>query len=170
MAKPILIIGAGLAGSEAAWQLAERGVKVRLLEMRPLLQTAVHRTADFAELVCSNSLKSLDADSAAGSLKNELAVMGSGLLSWAIEHQVAAGKALAVDREAFARSVTEALTNHPNIEVIHQEFTDLASLIESDTPSIIASGPLTSKALETELNQALGSEHLAFFDAAAPIV
>lgn len=168
--QEVTIVGAGLAGSEAAWQLAERGVAVRLIEMRPIVQTAVHKTGSFAELVCSNSLKSLDSTSAAGSLKTELAIMGSKLLRLALDNRVAAGKALAVDRDLFAQAVTEALENHPNIRLEYREFQELSDLINSKTPSILATGPLTSKALEAQLAEALGTEHLAFFDAAAPIV
>ena len=170
MEDEVVIVGAGLAGSEAAWQLAQRGVRVRLFEMRPVTQTAVHKTGDLAELVCSNSMKSLDATSAAGSLKYELAVMGSRLLYWASQNRVAAGKALAVDRDGFARAVTEALSNHPNITIERAEFTDLQKVIDSSTHCIIASGPLTSDSLEAALAQVLGTDHLAFFDAAAPIV
>jgi methylenetetrahydrofolate--tRNA-(uracil-5-)-methyltransferase len=170
MSKPITIVGAGLAGSEAAWQLAERGLSVRLIEMRPKHNTPIHQTGDFAELVCSNSMKSLDGSSAAGGLKNELAVMGSQLLRWALANRVAAGKALAVDRAGFATTVTEALAGHPNIQIERREFTELQQLMVDQTPSILATGPLTSGALESALQDALGTEHLAFFDAAAPIV
>ncbi|MCL2136106.1 MAG: methylenetetrahydrofolate--tRNA-(uracil(54)-C(5))-methyltransferase (FADH(2)-oxidizing) TrmFO [Coriobacteriia bacterium] len=170
MADPVTIVGAGLAGSEAAWQLAERGIKVRLIEMRPNIKTPIHQSGDFAELVCSNSFKSLDSSSAAGCLKNELAVMGSQLIKWAIGSRVAAGKALAVDRERFASTVTAELEKHRNISIERREFTELNDLINSPTPSIIATGPLTSAALETVLGEALGSEYLSFFDAAAPIV
>ncbi|MCL2632546.1 MAG: methylenetetrahydrofolate--tRNA-(uracil(54)-C(5))-methyltransferase (FADH(2)-oxidizing) TrmFO, partial [Coriobacteriia bacterium] len=166
----VIVIGGGLAGSEAAWQLAERGLDVSLYEMRPTMQTAVHKTGDLAELVCSNSLKSLDSSSAAGSLKTELAIMGSQLLRWALENRVAAGKALAVDRDRFARTVTDAIASHPRITVTQSEFNDLQHLIDSPMPSIIATGPLTSTTLEAQLSQALGAGHLAFFDAAAPIV
>ncbi|MDR0346959.1 MAG: methylenetetrahydrofolate--tRNA-(uracil(54)-C(5))-methyltransferase (FADH(2)-oxidizing) TrmFO [Coriobacteriales bacterium] len=168
--EAVTIIGGGLAGSEAAWQLAERGIPVRLYEMRPALQTPVHTGGDLAELVCSNSLKSLDANSAAGALKYELSVLGSYVLRCALETRVAAGGALAVDREAFARLVTETLCAHTNIEVIREEFTSLPSLLKTNAPCIVATGPLTSSAFETQLAEILGHESLAFFDAAAPIV
>jgi methylenetetrahydrofolate--tRNA-(uracil-5-)-methyltransferase len=150
--------------------LAERGLPVRLIEMRPASQTAVHTGGDFAELVCSNSMKSLDADSSAGSLKMELAVMGSGLLRLALANSVPAGKALAVDREAFSLAVTEALSNHPLVEVERREFSELGQLIDDPQPSIIATGPLTADGLSAALADHLGLEQLAFFDAAAPIV
>ena len=166
----VTIIGGGLAGSEAAWQLAERGISVRLYEMRPTQQTPVHKSGDLAELVCSNSLKSLDANSASGSLKYELSVLGSQLMRCAISTRVAAGGALAVDRQAFGTLVTEGLSTHSNIELIREEFQGLSALLEAQSPCIIATGPLTSTALEKELTQLLGSESLAFYDAAAPIV
>jgi methylenetetrahydrofolate--tRNA-(uracil-5-)-methyltransferase len=168
--KTVTIIGGGLAGSEAAWQLAERGVPVRLFEMRPEHQTSVHKSGDLAELVCSNSLKSLDASSAAGTLKYELATLGSFVLRCALATRVAAGGALAVDREAFARLVTAQLTQHRLIELVRSEFTDLSSLLDADDPVIIATGPLTSPSLESQLVALLGRQSLAFFDAAAPIV
>ena len=166
----VTIIGGGLAGSEAAWQLAERGVTVRLYEMRPMQQTPIHTGGNLAELVCSNSLKSLDPTSASGSLKYELSILGSQLLRCALETRVAAGSALAVDREAFSRLVTDSLMAHDNIKLIRSEFSDLSLLIEEQVSCIIATGPLTSQALESELTGLLGQEYLAFFDAAAPIV
>ncbi|MDR1185245.1 MAG: methylenetetrahydrofolate--tRNA-(uracil(54)-C(5))-methyltransferase (FADH(2)-oxidizing) TrmFO [Coriobacteriales bacterium] len=166
----VTIIGGGLAGSEAAWQLAERDIPVRLYEMRPVRQTPVHKSGDLAELVCSNSLKSLDETSAAGALKYELSVLGSQLLRWALETRVAAGGALAVDRKAFSRLVTKNLESHRNIELIREEFSDLPDLLKIGTPCIIATGPLTSSVLEAHLVRLLGHESLAFFDAAAPIV
>jgi methylenetetrahydrofolate--tRNA-(uracil-5-)-methyltransferase len=170
MYDTVTIIGGGLAGSEAAWQLAERGVPVRLYEMRPLRQTAVHKGGDLAELVCSNSFKSLDATSAAGALKSELAVLGCKLLECALETRVAAGGALAVDREAFSRLVTQQLSSHRNIEIIREESLLPFDLLTEGAPCIIATGPLTSPALEAQLVGLLGRESLAFFDAAAPIV
>ncbi|MDR0350603.1 MAG: methylenetetrahydrofolate--tRNA-(uracil(54)-C(5))-methyltransferase (FADH(2)-oxidizing) TrmFO [Coriobacteriales bacterium] len=176
----VSVIGGGLAGSEAAWQLAERGLRVRLFEMRPARQTPVHRSGDLAELVCSNSLKSLDADCAAGALKYELSALGSQLLRCAVETRVPAGTALAVDRGAFARLVTEALEAHPNIEIIREEFVGVLGPLDSVAgestpvgeapPTIIATGPLTSPGLERHLVEMLGRESLAFYDAAAPIV
>ena len=170
MKDVVTVIGGGLAGSEAAWQLAERGVSVRLYEMRPATQTPVHKSGDLAELVCSNSLKSLDGTSASGALKYELATLGSLLLRCALQTRVAAGKALAVDREAFGKLVTENLQAHRNVEIVREEFTDIATLLETQQPCIIATGPLTSKNLEAGLLQLIGHENLAFYDAAAPIV
>ena len=170
MTEQVTIIGGGLAGAEAAWQLAERGIGVRLFEMRPKLQTPVHKTGLLAELVCSNSLKSLDASTAAGSLKYELSQLGSFILRCALQTQVTAGSALAVDREAFGRLVTESLERHILIELIREEFTDLPQLLRDGRPCIVATGPLTSAVLESQLSEILGHEHLAFFDAAAPIV
>ena len=170
MKDVITIVGGGLAGSEAAWQLAERGVPVRLYEMRPKTQTPIHTGGNLAELVCSNSLKSLDVTSASGALKNELATLGSQLLRWALQTRVAAGKALAVDREAFGALVTESLEAHDNIKLIREEFTDVDALLTARSPCIIATGPLTSQNLECRLQQLIGHENLAFYDAAAPIV
>ena len=161
------IIGAGLAGSEAALQLARRGVKVRLLEMRPHKQTAVHRTGKCAELVCSNSLKSMKAESAAGMLKSELCALGSALYGVALRHRVEAGGALAVDREAFADEVTSMVESHPGIELVREEAVGL----DTDAAAmIVASGPLTSDRLASSLSETTGMSHLAFYDAAAPIV
>jgi methylenetetrahydrofolate--tRNA-(uracil-5-)-methyltransferase len=168
--SPVTIIGAGLAGSEAAWQLAERGVPVRLYEMRPTRETPVHTGGNLAELVCSNSLKSLDASSAAGALKYELSVLGSHVLRCALRTRVAAGGALAVDRTAFAQLVTTSLEAHENIELVRGEFAALPELVAAQSHCIVASGPLTSPALEAQLVGLLGRESLAFYDAAAPIV
>lgn len=161
----VTVVGAGLAGSEAALQLAMRGVAVRLVEMRPKRQTDVHKTADPAELVCSNSLKSKDATSAAGSLKYELATMGSQVLSCAFETEVAAGGALAVNRAEFSAHVKHLLESFDNIELCEQECTGIPQ-----GPAIIATGPLTSDALAACLERELGTKSLAFYDAAAPIV
>lgn len=161
----VTVVGAGLAGSEAALQLASRGVSVRLVEMRPKRQTAVHKTGEPAELVCSNSFKSKDPDSAAGSLKYELDAMGSFLLGAAWETQVAAGGALAVDRVRFSAAVRRMLDESPNIEYSGEECVDLPS-----GPAIIATGPLTSSPLADALAAELGAESLAFYDAAAPII
>ncbi|MCL1847452.1 MAG: methylenetetrahydrofolate--tRNA-(uracil(54)-C(5))-methyltransferase (FADH(2)-oxidizing) TrmFO [Coriobacteriia bacterium] len=169
MGADVTIVGGGLAGSEAAWQLAERGVTVRLYEMRPVQQTPVHRSDSLAELVCSNSLKSLTRNTAAGMLKSELAVLASQLLRCALETRVAAGGALAVDREAFSQLVTTSLADHPNVEIVRKE-ADLACLLEVNNPCIIATGPLTSPRFEQALVELLGCESLSFFDAAAPIV
>jgi len=161
----ITIIGGGLAGCEAAWQAAQRGVAVRLYEMRPATATEAHQSDDLAELVCSNSLGSDVADRPSGLLKAELRRMGSLLLDCADATAVPAGSALAVDREAFARRVTEAVEGHPNIEVVREEVTELP-----DGPTIIASGPLTSSGLSDALARVSGTDHLFFFDAISPIV
>jgi len=170
--KYVLILGGGLAGSEAAWQLAERGIPVRLLEMRPGQMTPAHQSAYLAELVCSNSLKSLALPSAAATLKYELAAMGSFIIKTALENSVAAGMALAVERSSFACSVTQRITAHPNIEVIHEEAVGLSEYYDDPSISqiIVATGPLTSDALAEDLVRLLGSDFLAFFDAAAPII
>jgi len=161
----LIVIGGGLAGSEAAWQAAQRGLKVSLYEMRPILQTGAHQTQDLAELVCSNSLGSNLPDRASGLLKNEARLLGSMLLEAAAEAALPAGGALAVDRELFARLVTNRIQNHPNIQLVREEVQDIP-----DTPTIVASGPLTSPALSQSI-ATLGSEkHLYFFDAIAPVI
>ena len=161
----LTVIGGGLAGSEAAWQAAQRGLKVRLYEMRPTLQTGAHQTHDLAELVCSNSLGSNLPDRASGLLKNETRLLGSMLLECAEQAALPAGGALAVDREFFARLVTERIENHPNIEIVREEVIEIP-----DTPTIIASGPLTSPALSDSIAKLSGEEHLFFFDAIAPVI
>jgi methylenetetrahydrofolate--tRNA-(uracil-5-)-methyltransferase len=158
------VVGAGLAGSEAAWQLAERGVEVVLHEMRPLRATPAHKTADFAELVCSNTFKSTERSNAHGLLKEEMRVLGSMILPAADSARVAAGSALAVDREVFAAAVTARLTAHPRIRIVREEVTLLPS------PGIIATGPLTSDALASMIRDRLGQDSLAFYDAIAPII
>lgn len=168
--EKVTVIGAGLAGSEAAWQLAERGIAVRLIEMRPLKSTPIHSSDRFAELVCSNSLKSIDAKTAAGALKRELARMGSGLLKAAIAAKVPAGSALAVDRDIFSQEITSLLSSHENIEIVRKELEDLDEIIASELPCILATGPLTSDSLAASIQRMLGRDSLAFFDAAAPIV
>lgn len=161
----LIVIGGGLAGSEAAYQAAQRGLKVRLFEMRPTLQTGAHQTHNLAELVCSNSLGSNLADRASGLLKNETRMLGSMLIECAESASLPAGGALAVDRELFAQHVTERIENHPNIEVIREEVKEIP-----DSLSIIASGPLTSPALSESIAALSSEEHLYFFDAIAPIV
>lgn len=168
MEKTVNIIGAGLAGSEAALQLAKRGVRVRMFEMRPAVTTPVHHTSDCAELVCSNSLKSTKPESAAGMLKSELAALGSRLMGVALETRVDAGGALAVDRRAFSSRVTELVRTCGLIEFETGEVKDPLSL-EGDA-TILATGPLTSDALAEWIARRTGEESLAFFDAAAPIV
>ena len=167
MDKTVDIIGAGLAGSEAALQLASRGVRVRLHEMRPVVQTDVHHGSDCAELVCSNSLKSTKPESAAGMLKAELAGLGSFLIEQAMLNRVDAGGALAVDRDAFSAAVTRLVREHPSIEYIVGEVEQPP--IDADAV-ILATGPLTSDSLAAWVAERAGSDNLAFFDAAAPIV
>ena len=150
--KTVTVIGAGLAGSEAAWQLAQRGISVRLYEMRPKVMSPAHKTGNFAELVCSNSLRSNALTNAVGVLKEELRRMNSLIVKMADAHAVPAGSALAVDREGFSKDVTEAVRNHPLIEVIEEEVTEIP-----EGPVIIASGPLTSDAVSAA-NQELLQE------------
>jgi methylenetetrahydrofolate--tRNA-(uracil-5-)-methyltransferase len=161
----LIVIGGGLAGSEAAWQAAQLGVNVTLYEMRPTRQTGAHVSAYLAELVCSNSLGSDLADRASGLLKRELRRLGSLLIQCAEETAVPAGGALAVDREAFARRVTERVEGHPRIRILREEVVAIPP-----EATIIASGPLTSERLSKEIEQLTGQEHLYFFDAIAPTV
>lgn len=161
----IQVIGGGLAGSEAAWQIAQRGFRVRLFEMRPLRETGAHITEGLAELVCSNSLGSNLADRASGVLKSELRRMGSMLLECAEACAIPAGAALAVDRVEFSRQVTRRIEAHPGIDLVREEVRDLPS-----GPAIVASGPLTSEALAAAIAGLDGEQHLYFFDAIAPIV
>ncbi|MBI4764427.1 MAG: methylenetetrahydrofolate--tRNA-(uracil(54)-C(5))-methyltransferase (FADH(2)-oxidizing) TrmFO [Deltaproteobacteria bacterium] len=162
----ITIIGGGLAGSEAAWQAARQGIRVRLLEMKPLRFSPAHHSPWLAELVCSNSLRSQDPESAVGLLKEEMRLLGSLVLESALANRVPAGKALAVDRDRFARFITDRITNHPLIEIINQH----VSLIPDQDPLILATGPLTSDELAQGLGQLLGSATLHFYDAIAPII
>lgn len=162
----IRVIGAGLAGSEAAWYIAEAGHQVELFEMRPTKMTPAHHTGLFGELVCSNSLKADHLGNAAGLLKAEMRVMNSIIIDAADHHSVPAGQALAVDRDRYAKEVTERLKNHPNIDFREEEVT----AIPEDGIVIIASGPLTSEPLEASIRTLLGEDYLFFFDAAAPIV
>jgi methylenetetrahydrofolate--tRNA-(uracil-5-)-methyltransferase len=161
----LVVIGGGLAGSEAAYQAAERGLKVRLYEMRPFVQSGAHQTQALAELVCSNSLGSNLPDRASGLLKNEVRILGSVLLQCAEVASLPAGGALAVDRELFARLVTERIESHPNIEIVREEVKEVPA-----SRSIIASGPLTSPALSQSIAALSGEEHLFFFDAIAPVI
>ncbi|MEL6269318.1 MAG: methylenetetrahydrofolate--tRNA-(uracil(54)-C(5))-methyltransferase (FADH(2)-oxidizing) TrmFO [Chloroflexota bacterium] len=165
MAASVNVIGGGLAGSEAAWQLAQRGYAVKLYEMRPVRQTGAHATNKLGELVCSNSLGSKMADRASGVLQNEIRMMGSMMLDAAEASAVPAGGALAVDRELFADMVTEKLEQHPNIEIIREEVTRIP-----DEPTIIATGPLTADSLAQKIAALSGQEYLYFYDALAPIV
>jgi len=164
--KKVAIIGGGLAGTEAAFQLAKRGVEVDLHEMRPKKQTGAHSTGYLAEMVCSNSLGSNDLSAASGLLKEELRILGSFLIKFADETAVPAGNALAVDRELFAKKITAAIKENPLINLINEEI----SVIPENTPVIIASGPLTSDSLTTEIQKLTGKNNLYFFDAVAPIV
>ncbi|TWT07505.1 FADH(2)-oxidizing methylenetetrahydrofolate--tRNA-(uracil(54)-C(5))-methyltransferase TrmFO [Planococcus sp. CPCC 101016] len=165
MTKYVNVIGAGLAGSEAAWQIAKRGVNVRLYEMRPVKQTPAHHTDKFAELVCSNSLRANSLTNAVGVIKEEMRKLDSVIIDSADRASVPAGGALAVDRHEFAGAVTEKVRNHPLVEVINEEVTEIPEGI-----TIIATGPLTSPALAEKVRQLTGEEYLYFYDAAAPIV
>ena len=164
--KKIKIIGAGLAGCEAAWQAAKLGVKVELYEMKPLKFSPAHHSEGFAELVCSNSLRSNDTSNAVGLLKEELKRMGSLILEAAYATQVPAGSALAVNRDEFSQYVTEKIKSNPNITVINQEVSDF----NFDEITVVASGPLTSESLANRISEFTGGNELHFFDAAAPIV
>jgi methylenetetrahydrofolate--tRNA-(uracil-5-)-methyltransferase len=165
MKKELLVIGGGLAGSEAAWQAAEAGIDVRLYEMRPGQTTPAHETVWLAELVCSNSLGSDLPHKAPGLLKAELRGFGSLIIDCATQTAVPAGSSLAVDREAFARLVTERIASHPRIAVVNEEVTAIP-----DAPVIVASGPLTSPSLTESISRLTGQEHLYFYDAVSPIV
>lgn len=165
--SPVHVIGAGLAGCEAVTQLTRHGIHVILHEMRPVKSDEAHKTAYFAELVCSNSLRAGNIENAVGLLKEEMRRLGSLIMQNADEHQVPAGGALAVDRDGFAAAVTEAVKANPLVTVIHEEVTDLESL---EGTVIVASGPLTSDALFADIKKLLKSDYLHFFDAAAPIV
>jgi methylenetetrahydrofolate--tRNA-(uracil-5-)-methyltransferase len=164
--EPVIIAGAGLAGSEAAWQLATRGVPVALFEMRPVHPTPAHKTGNFAELVCSNSLKSNSPGSASWLLKEELRRAGSILLQQADLHAVPGGAALAVDRQAFAAAITETLEHHPLINVRREELT----AIPAGSIFLMATGPLTSDSLAADLQRLTGAVNLAFYDSLSPIV
>lgn len=166
MSKRVKVIGAGLAGCEAALQLAKRGFDVDLYEMRPLKTTGAHSTDRPAEFVCSNSLGSLDPTNASGLLKHEMMELGSYLINVAKEAQVPAGNALAIDREVFSQKVEELISNSGKINFIREEIAN----IPTDCPTIVASGPLTSDSLADDIKAFTGSEHLHFFDAIAPIV
>lgn len=165
--SPVHVIGAGLAGCEAVTQLTRHGIPVILHEMRPVKSDEAHKTAYFAELVCSNSLRAGNIENAVGLLKEEMRRLGSLIMEKADEHQVPAGGALAVDRDGFAAAVTEAVKANPLVTVIHEEVTDLESLKGT---VIVASGPLTSDALFADIKKLLQADYLHFFDAAAPIV
>ena len=163
--KTVTVLGAGLAGSECAWQLARRGVRVRLVEMKPNKMTPAHHSPLFAELVCSNSLRSDELTNAVGLLKAEMRKMGSLIMASADENRVAAGGALAVDREGFSRYITEKLRNHPNVELIEAEATDIPQ-----GEVVIATGPLSSDAIAEKIAALCPDSDLHFYDAVAPIV
>ncbi|MCL6458397.1 MAG: FADH(2)-oxidizing methylenetetrahydrofolate--tRNA-(uracil(54)-C(5))-methyltransferase TrmFO [Gorillibacterium sp.] len=163
--KKVTVIGAGLAGSEAVWQIVKQGVPVVLYEMRSVQTTPAHHTSQFAELVCSNSLRANNMTNAVGVLKEEMRMLNSLILSCADKHAVPAGGALAVDRDGFSGAVTEALKGHPLVEFRNEELTELPEGIV-----VVASGPLTSPALSERLKELTGDHYLYFYDAAAPIV
>ncbi|RME82840.1 MAG: methylenetetrahydrofolate--tRNA-(uracil(54)-C(5))-methyltransferase (FADH(2)-oxidizing) TrmFO [Zetaproteobacteria bacterium] len=162
----VIVIGAGLAGSEAAWQLARRGVRVRLVEMRPKKLTPAHRTGNFAELVCSNTLRSDALDTATGLLHEEMRRLDSLVIRSADAHRVPAGTALAVDRHKFSEAITEALSNHPNIIIERREITE----IPNEGWVLIATGPLTSDPLARAIQRLTGEQYLSFYDAISPII
>lgn len=162
----VTVVGAGLAGSEAAWQIAAQGVPVKLYEMRPVRKTPAHHTDRFAELVCSNSLRANGLTNAVGVLKEEMRLMGSLILSAADRHAVPAGGALAVDREGFSGEVTSRLREHPLVTVVNEELSN----IPQDGIVVIATGPLTSPELSAQIKELFGEEYFYFYDAAAPIV
>ena len=163
--EKVNVIGAGLAGVEAVHQLVRRGIPVRLYEMRPVKMTDAHKSEYFAELVCSNSLRADGLNNAVGVLKEEMRMNDSLIIKFAREHQVPAGGSLAVDREGFAKAITEYISSHPLVEVIHEEVTQIP-----EGPTIIASGPLTSEPLSNAIKELLHDDYFYFYDAAAPIV
>src|SRR6188474_2301385 len=165
----VRVVGGGLAGSEAAWQAASRGVRVTLYEMRPVRPTAVHKTDRLAELVCSNSFRGDKLDNAVGLLKEEMRRLGSLVMRAAEASRVPAGAALAVDRERFAEIVTQALNDHPLITVVREEIASIPASSGRE-PVIVATGPLTSDALSADLAALVGQGHLYFYDAISPIV
>lgn len=164
--KQVTVIGAGLAGSEAAWQIASRGVPVKLYEMRPVVKTPAHHTDKFAELVCTNSLRANGLTNAVGVLKEEMRMLNSIILRSADKNAVPAGGALAVDRDGFSGDITDILHNHPLIEVVNEEIQH----IPEEGIVVIATGPLTSPSLSAEIKELMGEEYFYFYDAAAPIV
>ncbi|MBR2566699.1 MAG: FADH(2)-oxidizing methylenetetrahydrofolate--tRNA-(uracil(54)-C(5))-methyltransferase TrmFO [Paenibacillus sp.] len=164
--QQVTVIGAGLAGSEAAWQIASRGVRVKLVEMRPVVKTPAHHTDKFAELVCSNSLRANGLTNAVGVLKEEMRMLNSLVLGAADRHAVPAGGALAVDRDGFSGEITSTLHQHPLIEVVNEELTSLPE----DGIVVVATGPLTSPALSEQIKALMGEEYFYFYDAAAPII
>lgn len=166
--KKVIIVGAGMAGSEAAWQVAQRGIKVDLYEMRPEKSTPAHKTEKFAELVCSNSLRSAGLENAVGLLKEEMRQLNSIIMESADINRVPAGGALAVDREGFSQYITDKVKNHPNVTVINKEIETIPQ--EDDAITIIASGPLTSEVLAKSIGELTGQDYFYFYDAAAPLI
>lgn len=164
----IIVVGAGMAGSEAAWQAANRGIQVELYEMRPVKSTPAHKTDLFAELVCSNSLRGAGLENAVGVLKEEMRRLNSIIMEAADSTKVPAGGALAVDRLGFSQYITDKVSNHPNVTVIHKELEEIP--VEDDAVTIVASGPLTAGKLADSIGKLMGEEYLYFYDAAAPIV
>lgn len=166
--KKVIIVGAGMAGSEAAWQVAQRGIKVDLYEMRPEKSTPAHKTEKFAELVCSNSLRGAGLENAVGLLKEEMRQLNSIIMESADINRVPAGGALAVDREGFSQYITDKVKNHPNVTVINKEIESIPQ--ENDAITIIASGPLTSEVLAKSIGELTGQDYFYFYDAAAPLI
>lgn len=166
--KKVIIVGAGMAGSEAAWQVAQRGIKVDLYEMRPEKSTPAHKTEKFAELVCSNSLRGAGLENAVGLLKEEMRQLNSIIMESADINRVPAGGALAVDREGFSQYITDKVKNHPNVTVINKEIETIPQ--EDDAITIIASGPLTSEVLAKSIGELTGQNYFYFYDAAAPLI
>ncbi|WP_296896735.1 FADH(2)-oxidizing methylenetetrahydrofolate--tRNA-(uracil(54)-C(5))-methyltransferase TrmFO [uncultured Megamonas sp.] len=166
--KKVIIVGAGMAGSEAAWQVAQRGIKVDLYEMRPEKSTPAHKTEKFAELVCSNSLRGAGLENAVGLLKEEMRQLNSIIMESADINRVPAGGALAVDREGFSQYITDKVKNHPNVTVINKEIETIPQ--ENDAITIIASGPLTSEVLAKSIGELTGQDYFYFYDAAAPLI
>ena len=166
--KKVIIVGAGMAGSEAAWQVAQRGIKVDLYEMRPEKSTPAHKTEKFAELVCSNSLRGAGLENAVGLLKEEMRQLNSIIMESADINRVTAGGALDVDREGFSQYITDKVKNHPNVTVINKEIETIPQ--EDDAITIIASGPLTSEVLAKSIGELTGQDYFYFYDAAAPLI
>ena len=166
--KKVIIVGAGMAGSEAAWQVAQRGIKVDLYEMRPEKSTPAHKTEKFAELVCSNSLRGAGLENAVGLLKEEMRQLNSIIMESADINRVPAGGALAVDREGFSQYITDKVKNHPNVTVINKEIETIPQ--EDDAITIIASGPLTAEVLAKSIGELTGQDYFYFYDAAAPLI
>ena len=166
--KKVIIVGAGMAGSEAAWQVAQRGIKVDLYEMRPEKSTPAHKTEKFAELVCSNSLRGAGLENAVGLLKEEMRQLNSIIMESADINRVPAGGALAVDREGFSQYITDKVKKHPNVTVINKEIETIPQ--EDDAITIIASGPLTSEVLAKSIGELTGQDYFYFYDAAAPLI